>query len=60
MMINITVEEREALLELLEAKRKAMLHELHHTDTNDYKNMLRQRIDIIEGLITKVESLPSV
>lgn len=55
MTLDITEEERNYLLELLEAKRSEMLHELHHTDTLDYKEMLRRRMALAEGLRSKVE-----
>jgi hypothetical protein len=37
MNIIITDSERELLLEVLEARYSSMLHELHHTDTRDYR-----------------------
>ena len=54
MTLDITDQERGYLLELLEAKRSEMLHELHHTDTLDYKEMVRRRIELVEGLRAKV------
>lgn len=53
--LDITEQERDYLLELLEAKRSEMQHELHHTDTLDYKEMLRRRMALVEGLRSKVE-----
>jgi hypothetical protein len=53
--LDITEQERDYLLELLEAKRSEMLHELHHTDTLDYKEMLRRRMALADGLRSKVE-----
>jgi hypothetical protein len=55
MSLNLTDEEREFLLELLEARHKSMLHELHHTDTHDYKEMLEQKIAMLEGLKEKLK-----
>ncbi len=55
MTLDITEQERDYLLELLEAKRSEMLHELHHTDTLDFKEMLRRRVELAEGLRAKVE-----
>ena len=55
MTLDITEQERDYLLELLEAKRSGMLHELHHTDTLDFKEMLRRRVELVEGLRSKVE-----
>ncbi len=56
MTLDITDQERDYLRELLEAKRSEILHELHHTDTLDFKEMLRRRVELIEGLRSKVES----
>jgi hypothetical protein len=47
------------LLELLESKHTAMLHELNHTDARDYRVYLRSRIELLEALKSKVEALPS-
>ena len=55
MTLDFTDEEREYLLELLDSKRTEMLHELHHTDTLDYKEMLRRRVELAEGLRAKIE-----
>ncbi len=55
MTLDITDAERDYLLELLEAKRTEMLHELHHTDTLNFKEMLRRRVELVEVLRSKVE-----
>jgi hypothetical protein len=55
MMLSITPQEREFLLELLDAKRTALLHELHHTDTYDYKEMLKQQLALLESLQQKLD-----
>ena len=57
MTLEITTDEKELLLEILETVSKETLHGLHHTDTLDYKEMLKQRLDIIEGLKDKVGNL---
>jgi recombinational DNA repair ATPase RecF len=59
MTVDITHQEREFLLELLETKSIAMLHEMHHTDARDYKEMLKQRMELLEGLRAKLDSSPS-
>ena len=58
MMLEITEQEREVLLELLETRLTAMLHELHHTDARDYKEALKQRFDLIEALRAKIQRVP--
>lgn len=60
MTLDVSEQEREFLLELLETKHASLLHELHHTDTHDYKGLLRRRIDLLEGLKSKIgASLPA-
>jgi hypothetical protein len=53
--IDITAQERMLLLELLEAKDTAMFHELHHTDAREYKDYIKKKIELLEGLKAKVE-----
>ena len=54
MTLDITNEEREYLLEILEARREELLHELHHTDTLDYKEMLRRKVALVEAVRSKL------
>ena len=57
MMLDLTDEERELLVELLETRYKTMLHEIHHTDTYEYKRLLQQKANLIEKLREKMENL---
>jgi hypothetical protein len=57
MMLDISREEIEFLLELLESKQSAMLHEIHHTDTNDFKELLKEKVDLLERLKARIERL---
>jgi predicted transcriptional regulator len=59
MTFDITDNEREFLLELLESKRAAIIHELHHTDTNDFKELLKQKVELVENLKAKIENARS-
>ena len=56
MNIIITDSERELLLEVLEARYSSMLHELNHTDTHDYKQLLAGKLDLLEKLTDKLKS----
>lgn len=58
MNLNITAQECQVLIEILTQAHKEVLHELHHTDTLDYKNMLMERLKTIEGLEEKLRSHP--
>jgi metal-dependent hydrolase (beta-lactamase superfamily II) len=56
MTFEITASERELLLEILESVSKETIHGIHHTDTKDYKEMLKQRLETIDNLKMKLES----
>jgi hypothetical protein len=54
MTFDINEQERDYLLEILEARRAELLHELHHTDTLDFKEVLRRRVALVENLSSKL------
>lgn len=54
MNLEITDEEREFLGELFEEKQKHMIQEINHTDTIDFERLLKQRIEVLEGLMRKI------
>jgi hypothetical protein len=56
MKIEMTDQEQKLLLELVEAQPKQIIQELDHTDTRDYKAILRDRLRTLEGLLAKVQS----
>ena len=56
MNVNVSDSERDFLLELLDARHTSMLRELHHTDTNDYKKLLSQKVDLLEKLKDKLKN----
>ena len=58
MTLDITNEERDYLLEILEARREELLHELHHTDTLDFKEMLKRKVELVEGLRSRLRAVP--
>ena len=60
MLLDISTQERKFLSDLLEAKQNAMLHEINHTDTNDFKQMLKKELEMLETLKAKRERLGSV
>ena len=56
MRLEITDRERELLLELIEEEQKRFIHELNHTDSRDYRALLWERLEILEGLLAKCRS----
>ena len=59
MTFDVTDAERAFLLEVLDARHTSMLHELHHTDTYEYKQLLQEKVDLLETLRQKLNSLSS-
>lgn len=60
MLLDISTQERKFLSDLLEAKQNAMLHEINHTDTNDFKQMLKEELEVLEAIKGKLQRLGSV
>jgi hypothetical protein len=54
MNIELTDDERDFLREVFEEKQKRMIQEIDHTDTLDYERMLKQKLDLLEGVIRKL------
>lgn len=55
MKLEITDSEATFVASLLETTHRERLHELHHTSTRAYAQMLREEIALIEGLRSKLE-----
>jgi len=54
MNLEITDEEREFLNELFEEKQKHMIQEINHTDTIDFRRLLKKKLEVLEGLMQKL------
>ena len=54
MNVEITDDERDFLSELFEEKQKHMIREINHTDTNDFEQMLKRKLEVLEGLMRKI------
>jgi hypothetical protein len=57
--LEINEQEREILLEVLKSAHTSLLDELHHTESYDYKQMLKQRDENLKNLKSKIEGLIS-
>jgi hypothetical protein len=55
-MKEFTEDERVLLIDLLNSALDQKLHELHHTSTLAYKQLLKRHVDTIEGMIVKLTS----
>ncbi len=49
--------EWDLIVELLEAKRIVLPLEIHHTSTHAYRKELRQRLELIDALLSKLRTL---
>ena len=54
MNIELSTDERDFLREILEDKQKHMIQEINHTDTIDYERMLKQKLELLEGMMQKL------
>lgn len=53
-MNDLTNEETEYLMRLLERRHTELLHELHHATHRSFKQELRSEIDLAERLYAKL------
>ena len=54
MTIEINEQEKELLLEILKAEHISLLDELHHTESYDYKQMLKQKDEVLKNLRSRI------
>lgn len=55
MTLEISEQERELLSEILKSAHTSLIDELHHTESYEYKQMLKQRSELLENLRSKVD-----
>lgn len=55
--MDLNEQERELLLEVLKSEHKSLLDELHHTENYDYKQMLKQKDELLKSLKSRLEEL---
>ena len=51
--LNLNTEELETLAELLKAARDKLLVEIRHTHHRSFRDELRHRLDLVEGLMKR-------
>jgi hypothetical protein len=59
-MLTMTLTDEEALVvrDVLEARRKEMVHEVHHTSHREFRDMLRHRLVLLEAVLGRLGSPP--
>jgi hypothetical protein len=58
MNLEINDRERELLAELFDEKQKHLIREINHTDTIDYERLLKQKLEVLEGLMRRMGQDP--
>ena len=56
MNLNIDEHERELLLDLLTTEHRSLLDELLHTESYDYRQLLKQKDELLKNLKSKIEA----
>ena len=56
MRLDLTAQEAEVLETLLDAALRKRPHEIHHTDSRDYRKRLLAEMEVLESLRAKVMS----
>ena len=52
--ITFTDRERELVVELLEREQGFLPHEIHHTDSREFRAGLQERLELVGTLLNKV------
>jgi len=55
-MFDVTGEERDYLVDVLEHAHTELLHELHHTDNRKFRQMLRKLLHVNEDVTRRIRS----
>jgi hypothetical protein len=56
MTLELNDDERDYLAALLESALRGKYHELHHTDTADFKTLVKDEIALIESLQARLST----
>lgn len=59
MTLELSEQEREFLAEILKSAHTSLLDELHHTESYEYKQIIKQREEMLENLMSKVGGMTS-
>ena len=54
MVLDITNSERDLLFELIESAHREMIQEIDHTDTRDFRKLLKTKLELLEHVGAKI------
>ena len=52
--VTFSDRERELIVELLEREHGFLPHEIHHTDSREFRISLEERLEVVSGLLVKL------
>jgi hypothetical protein len=55
MNVELTDQERDLILEMIESAEKRTIHGMDHADSRAFKHVLRVRMHVLESLKEKIE-----
>ncbi len=56
MEVTLTNEEKQLLLEILQERRDTFLREISRADNREFKELLRRKERLLEGLLSRVRA----
>ena len=59
MNLEITEQEKDLLLELIESAERAAILGIDHADSREYKELLRNRLDLLASTKKKLQNYPA-
>lgn len=54
--LKLSVDEAQLLAQLLRGDRMRLLEEINHTDTREFREFLKHREEMLEGVLSRLES----
>lgn len=54
--LRLSADEAQLLSELLKGDRTRLLEEIHHTDTREFRVFLKEREQMLEGVLSRLEA----
>ncbi|MGE5787521.1 MAG: hypothetical protein ACM3ZE_23210 [Myxococcales bacterium] len=54
--LRLSADEMHLLAELLKGDRTRLLEEIHHTDAREFRVFLKQREQMLEGVLSRMEA----
>ena len=60
MLLELTKEEHDLLLEILSEHHRSLVMEISHTDHHDFKKVLRKKEDLLDAILSRLHRREAV